>query len=823
MNNKIKAVVFIAIALTLIIVSGAALAALRESTNYKLQTDVTDSGGTKSTSTNYIIRQGAAGQSSPVGGSDSTNYSAEQGYIFTINTKPSTPSALAQYKSDGVTPIPWPGGYSNTLTEVMKMSMDDPDPGDVLTPQIEVLLSGESFSDTPSFEGSAYNYSGTTVTGSVQATSMQNGSSYIWQARVKDQENFYSAWVIMGGAPDFIVDNAPPDAPTLTSPTSGSATNDTTPTLSWSAVTGAASYEITLDTAVVTQGATTSYTTASALSEGWHSWKVRVKDVANNWSGFSEEWTFDVDLDGPTVASIEVTDKITGSPTYTNTQAVTLTAYGVSSPDPAQMLISGDVSTAVSWITYQNPTTASLSSGDGSKTVSFNVRDGALNTSATKSATIILDTDPPTVPTLISPIDGANTNNTMPNFTWNGDATGVANYEIVITGETTVVATQGAVTSYTPSSSLNLGSHFWKVRAKDYAQNWSSYSSSWSFTVFETVPQLMSVNYPQMTPKGVGLNSSFSVICSEAMNEESMKDAWTITATHTQAESISAIGSAITGTITWSADSKILYFTPDSQYEPATTYLVEISGAAMSAQGTPMDPVSFYFTTQSGEWDANPPVITVEAEAAALSNGQYIIRQPSFEIILTDDISLDATTLKIVFDDLNITSALNITLSSPTEIRCQYRPSAELADERTAAHTIEVTVKDAIGNSTTKTITSLRVAAPAKESEVVGEVIGVNEETGQPTFSPSKNETMVISYSLNKDANAGVYIMSPTGGVVWYRRYAAGTVGGKAGLNQVRFSGISDITGTPIGNGIYVGKVSVNGRISAKFFVVVFE
>jgi len=197
------------ILLVFAIAAAQAGAARRESTNYGIQSDDANQGGTKSTSANYIVRQGAAGQGA-AGKSDSANYSAGQGYIYTTNTKPATPESLAQYKADGATLIPWPAGWTFTSTEVMKMSIKDYDPGDILLPQIEVQLSGESFTNAPSFEGSNYNYSGITLTGSVSATGMVHASSYIWQARVKDLENYYSDWVAKGGDPDYRVDLVPP-------------------------------------------------------------------------------------------------------------------------------------------------------------------------------------------------------------------------------------------------------------------------------------------------------------------------------------------------------------------------------------------------------------------------------------------------------------------------------------------------------------------------------------------------------------------------------------------------------------------------------------
>ena len=222
-------------------------AARRESADYGVQSDSANEGGAKSSSSSYIIRQGSAGQGG-VGQSDSSGYGAGQGYIFTTNTKPLSPESLAQYKADGTTSIPWPAGWTNTTTEVMKFDIEDPDPGDVLTTQIEVVLSGEAFRDAVSFEGDTYDYSGTTVNASVSAAGMEHAQSYVWQARVKDLENYYSDWVPIGGDPDYSVDLVPPASSELLV---ASATPEPDPTevyLTWEAgsdaLSGVAGYNL---------------------------------------------------------------------------------------------------------------------------------------------------------------------------------------------------------------------------------------------------------------------------------------------------------------------------------------------------------------------------------------------------------------------------------------------------------------------------------------------------------------------------------------------------------------------------------------------------
>jgi uncharacterized repeat protein (TIGR01451 family) len=212
MTNKDKQTIIVFVLLLFITISASAYAARRASDNYGIQSDVADQGGSKSTSESFTLRQGSAGQHGAVGQSDSSSYGSGQGYIYTTNTKPLTPESLEQYRANGTSIIPWPAGWTSTSTEVMKMDISDPDPGDILKPEIEVLLSGESFTGSPSFEGSNYDYSGVTLNASVTATGMEHAQDYVWQARVKDLENYYSDWVTIGITPlaDYRVDLVPP-------------------------------------------------------------------------------------------------------------------------------------------------------------------------------------------------------------------------------------------------------------------------------------------------------------------------------------------------------------------------------------------------------------------------------------------------------------------------------------------------------------------------------------------------------------------------------------------------------------------------------------
>lgn len=217
----------------------AAQAAKRTGGTYRIQSDGVTEVGSKSVSANYILRVGDGVQ---LGTKESSaNYIVWAGYVYQTNTKPSTPETLTQYKANGTTQISWPAGWTNTSTEVYKASVRDPDPGDKLIFQVEVRLSGEAFTNVPSAESPLTDYSGTAFTAAATQDGMAHAQSYIWQARVKDLENYYSDWVTLAGTPDFRVDLVPPLVPPGLA---GFASPESGPTyvfLTWNATTDALS------------------------------------------------------------------------------------------------------------------------------------------------------------------------------------------------------------------------------------------------------------------------------------------------------------------------------------------------------------------------------------------------------------------------------------------------------------------------------------------------------------------------------------------------------------------------------------------------------
>jgi len=127
---------------------------------------------------------------------------------FVLYQAPTAPSSLAQYKSDGITSIS-SGGLTNETSVTFKFQMTSPNSSDTLTPQVEVVPIGSSFTNIPTSSGSAVTYNGNSVLGIATVSGLLNGTSYHWQASSSNVAG-NTAWTANGGNPDFRVDTTPP-------------------------------------------------------------------------------------------------------------------------------------------------------------------------------------------------------------------------------------------------------------------------------------------------------------------------------------------------------------------------------------------------------------------------------------------------------------------------------------------------------------------------------------------------------------------------------------------------------------------------------------
>ena len=203
----------------------------------------------------------------------------------------------------------------------------------------------------------------------------------------------------------------------------------------------------------------------------------------------------------------------------------------------------------------------------------------------------------PSTPILQSPANNSATNDATPTFSWLSatDATGVASYEITIDSPTTIVATLGAVTNYTPTADLSQGSHTWKVRAKNILGNWSDYSPPWTFTVDTTPPQISSTS-PINGATGVArTGTNITATFNEDMDSSTI---------NTSTFRVGSGGGALSGEVTYNASTKIATFAPSTPYlNYGVTYIVTIDSTVKDVAGNSLAAYTFHFTTPAIAWD----------------------------------------------------------------------------------------------------------------------------------------------------------------------------------------------------------------------------
>ena len=110
------------------------------------------------------------------------------------NHPPNLPTALTQYKSNGVTGIPL-GGITTESLVVMKGGVSDPD-GDNVQLEVEVRPIGTAFSNTPTCISGPTAASGSTA--SATCSGLFSGR-YHWQGRNRDSNDATGPWLSAGG------------------------------------------------------------------------------------------------------------------------------------------------------------------------------------------------------------------------------------------------------------------------------------------------------------------------------------------------------------------------------------------------------------------------------------------------------------------------------------------------------------------------------------------------------------------------------------------------------------------------------------------------
>lgn len=293
----------------------------------------------------------------------------------------------------------------------------------------------------------------------------------------------------------------------LYSPSNGTTITDTTPKFDWGSVTNADHYVLQVSSS---DGFTSpyidlknlsnhEYIPTNSLSDGSWYWRVRAEDSRGYWSGWSSVWEFTIDTEGPIaptlIAPTDGSSTNDDTPTFDWSDVSDATVYKLEVSNSNTFSSLEINQSSLSSSTYTPSSTVS----DGTWYWRVRAKDSQGNWGGWSSIwSVIIDTEGPSAPTLLSPSNGITTNDNTPAFDWS-DVSGASMYELEVDNSSTFSSPEVNQTSlssfvYTSTYSLSNGTWYWRVRAKDSQGNWSGWSSAWYFLIQEIQTSTMTGN-----------------------------------------------------------------------------------------------------------------------------------------------------------------------------------------------------------------------------------------------------------------------------------------------------------------------------------------
>lgn len=293
----------------------------------------------------------------------------------------------------------------------------------------------------------------------------------------------------------------------LTSPLDDSWTNDITPTFAWGACTdegiGVKKYQLIIDDTIRVDSIpadcdTAKLSLADALSNGSHSWMVKVYDLLDNVRQSDQTWTINVDTLPPRSFSLysPYDDSLVNLPTP-NFQWYNSYDYGVGLSH-YQLWIDDSLNVDNLHTTISAP---SLPLQEGYHQWFVKAVDHLGNIRQSNEVwTAILDWNPPEAFSLSSPYDEDTVVTDLPTFYWHPSydaGSGIQKYQLWIGGVPNRDSISSEDTCATPLNPLANGSYPWFVKAYDGAGGVVSSNETWHIVVSKdlippSVPQLAS-------------------------------------------------------------------------------------------------------------------------------------------------------------------------------------------------------------------------------------------------------------------------------------------------------------------------------------------
>ncbi|HEU5098696.1 MAG TPA: Ig-like domain-containing protein, partial [Roseiflexaceae bacterium] len=378
------------------------------------------------------------------------NSSTPASHSFTVDTSaPSTPSmtnlAPASITNDTTPAISGVADVGSTITLVLDPD-NDPSTTDSVTYTTTVAANGTWSIDTATV---------TPTSGTFPASGLAEGTVGL-SVIATDLANNTSAPLTQ----TFTIDIIAPAAPSITGPTAGSTTRDSTPTISGTAEANSTSTVTEGLTALctITADATGAWSCAPsvALSDGNHTIRATATDAAGNTSPVSPHRAFMIDTSAPSAP-------VVSSPAAGSAASdATPTFSGTAEPGSTVTVVEGTTTlctaTADGAGMWSCAPITPLSAGDHSITVI--VTDPAGNTGpASDPRTVTIDTSTAIAPTITSPTPGSTTTDPTPTFSGTGEPGSSATMNEGTTVLCVATADSNGDWSCTPTAPLANGYH----------------------------------------------------------------------------------------------------------------------------------------------------------------------------------------------------------------------------------------------------------------------------------------------------------------------------------------------------------------------------
>ena len=581
--------------------------------------------GTKGTGTMKDSSTNPLYQKTGVTAADSGNY-----YVIVVNSSGADTSAYAHLKVNVPPSAPMLSSPANNATGI---AVSPTLTWNAVTGAVTYRVQVSTASD---FSTGIVVDDSTLTAASKAMSSLANNTQYYWQVNAKNAGGT-SAW---SSVFSFTTVVAIPGAPVLSAPANNATGVPVSQTVSWGAVTGAATYRVQLSTASdFSTGIVADDSTLTAASKAMNSltnstvyyWRVNAKNAGGT-SAWSTAFSFTTVV---TVSGVPVNmnpaNSATGvavNPTLTWSAVTGAITYRV------QVSTASDFSTGIvvddSTLTTASKAVSSLMNN----TVYYwhvNAKNAGGTSAWSTASSFTTIVAPPGVPVLSAPANNATGITVSPTLAWNA-VTGAATYRIqvstvsdfssgMIEDDSTLTAASRAIG---PLS--NATKYYWRVNAKN-AGGASSWASS-SFTTIVKFALSITATNGTVTPNSAGspYDSGTAVSLTPAPATGYQFTGWSGDLTGTANPGLITMNSAKSVTATFAIITYTLTVNPGTGGTVTPTSPTTVNyGAATAITATPSTGYKFVNWTVTAGTGATIASATSASTTVTLTGGNATV------------------------------------------------------------------------------------------------------------------------------------------------------------------------------------------------------